>query len=176
MIPRLGRGRPPASLSDDRRFATAIWWALYDMGFRRPYVAAYLAALAVDMDDPIEIEVVDEALVVMSSGLVPETKRLRRHADRLVRRIDELIPKASATELAWLEQSAGMIQGMIHFAARRDWCAFCLARDMLAAVDGWRPLIERLGQRLEVQLTADDWLEYTGKLSRAARRLLEART
>ena len=121
---RLRRGRPPASLSDDRRFATAIWWALYGIGFR-PYVAAYLAALTVDMDDPIEIETSTNALVVMSSGLVPETKRVRRHADRLVRRIDEMIPKATETELLWLEQSAGLIQGMIHFAARGDWRAFC---------------------------------------------------
>ena len=127
-LSRRGRGRPQGSRvrlsSDPQRFALATWLALHETGFG-PYTAAYLAAVLIESEGRITIENVEDVLVNVSAELGSRTTTLVRRADRLVRKASESFPRVSDTERGWLGQSAGSIQGLLHFVAENNVAGAC---------------------------------------------------
>jgi hypothetical protein len=170
-----GAGRPKGSIvalsADPQRFALATWCAFCEMGLD-PYPAGYLVVGLFESGKPITAESIDEALVIMSSGITPATMPVVRRADRMVRKARQVFPRASESERAWLAYCSGAIRALVQFAAQANWVGVSRSLDLLMEA-GWRDVIQRITRRLDAVLRSD-MREFEGKLSRAALHFLTA--
>ena len=135
--------------------------------------AARLAVGLIKSTEPIETATIDGLVDVASSSWAGKTKshQLDRHADRLRRKSETFFTRATENELAWISQSAGLIEGLMRFLAAGNDLGVSTTIDLLRRC-GWGETIEQIALQLAA-VPKTDPVEFRGRLRKATRDLFE---
>ena len=143
-----------------------MWLAFTQLGKGR-YAAAYLTTFLIASSAPITTENVDDVLLksttILPGRVVGRANRLRRNAALAIERADK-------DELAWLTHSAGLLIGLVKFAAAGNADGLAASLDLLKAA-GWSETLLRVSGRIGAALRSN-FPPAEGPLSRTAGRLL----
>jgi hypothetical protein len=166
---RRQRGRPPGAVPierDPQRYEIAAWRAFVGMGLGQ-FDAARRALLAVK-GGPITIEDV-EGVLRLASAEIPLPPPNPDEPDAGLRRLAAKAKRQKPSK--WLDQSAGLIQGLILYIDSGNVTGASVTLDALDRL-GWRPVLVGLARRIETALQSNLPPADLEKLSPAARRLL----
>ena len=165
------RGRPKGSiiqlLNDPGRFEVAVAFAFAEHCGWRPYSAAYLAIFLIASNRPITTESIEGVLLKSSTT---HSTPIAGHANRLRRKIPEVIKRANEREWAWLTMSSSLIFALVECIAEGNCGGLHLTLAMLRQA-GWSETLDRVGKRIDASLRGN-FPPAEGSLSRVAIRLL----
>jgi hypothetical protein len=171
-MPKRQRGRPPGAVPIERnpeRFEIAAWRAFVGMRVG-PFDAARRALLAVK-GGTITMQDV-EGVLLLASAEIPLPAPDPDEPDAGLRRLAAKAQRQKPSK--WLNQSVGLIQGLILFSGSGNVTGMTVALDALDQL-GWGPVILGLTQRIQTALQSNLPPADLEKLSPAARRLLAER-
>src|SRR5262249_50593905 len=119
---RRGPGRPAGSIvrliKDEQRFTLAVAYALGTFGLG-PRVAAFLALVLVESDQPVTIESLREVLVVVSSEYRGEID-FENRAHGLAQKLERTMGRLNRRDRDWLIYSTGALTSLVHFIATKN--------------------------------------------------------